>query len=97
VNYRLSNADSINSVAWVVEVLDAAQIRDAGPFLTGQTYTFSADVAALGPFGRGYRRTRFVFDLTEGGPKVIYRQNLDRLGWALGVETRETWLASVTP
>ena len=69
----------------------------AGPFLTGQSYQFSADMAALGPFGRGYRRTRFVFDLSEGAPKIIYRQNLSHLGWALGRETRQTWLATATP
>jgi DNA uptake protein ComE-like DNA-binding protein len=98
VNYRLSNADSINSVAWVKNVLTSAdQIREAGPFLTGQTYVFSADIAALGPFGRGYRRTKFVYDLTEGTPKIIYRQNLSHLGWALGTETRQNWLAKATP
>ena len=56
-----------------------------------------ADVAALGPYGRGYRRSRFVFDLSEGTPKIIYRQSLGHLGWALGRETRQTWLATATP
>jgi type II secretory pathway component PulK len=97
VNYRLSNAESLNSVAWVKNILTSEQMEQAGPFLTGQTYVFTADLAALGPFGRGYRRTRFVFDLTEGAPKIIYRQNLNALGWALGAEVRQTWLASATP
>lgn len=97
VNYRLANAGSMDSVAWVTKVLSAQEVREAGPFLTGQSYQFSADVAALGPFGRGYRRTRFVFDLSEGAPKIIYRQNLGHLGWALGRETRQTWLATATP
>jgi type II secretory pathway component PulK len=97
VNYRLSNSQSLNSVAWVKNILTSEQMDQAGPFLTGQTYAFTADIAALGPFGRGYRRTRFVFDLTEGAPKIIYRQNLNALGWALGAETRQTWLASATP
>jgi hypothetical protein len=72
-------------------------MSEAGPFLTGQTYVFSADIAALGPFGRGYRRTRFVYDLTDGTAKIVYRQGLSHLGWALGVETRRNWLAKVTP
>ncbi len=97
VNYRLSNSDSMDSVAWVAKVLSRAEAIEAGPFLTGQSYQFTADVAALGPFGRGYRRTRFVFDLSEGAPKIIYRQNLGHLGWALGRETRQTWLATATP
>ncbi len=97
VNYRLANTDNVDSVAWVTKVLARAEAFQAGPFLTGQSYQFSADVAALGPFGRGYRRTRFVFDLSEGAPKIIYRQNLSQLGWALGRETRQTWLATATP
>lgn len=97
VNYRLANTDSVDSVAWVTKVLSRAEAIQAGPFLTGQSYQFTADVAALGPFGRGYRRTRFIFDLSEGAPKIIYRQNLSHLGWALGRETRQTWLATATP
>lgn len=97
VDYRLANSDTVDSVAWVTKVLSRAEAFQAGPFLTGQSYQFSADVAALGPFGRGYRRTRFIFDLSEGTPKIIYRQNLGHLGWALGRETRQTWLATATP
>ena len=97
VNYRLSNSDAVDTVAWVTQVLSEEQIRQAGPFLTGQSYQFAADVAAIGKFGRGYRRTRFVFDTTEGTPKIIYRQSLNHLGWALGKETRQVWLATATP
>lgn len=94
VNYRLSNSSAVDSVAWVTQVLSAEQIREAGPFLTGQSYQFTADIAAVGKFGRGYRRAKFVFDTTEGTPKIVYRQNLSGLGWALGKETRETWLTT---
>jgi len=97
VNYRLSNASAVDSVAWVTQVLNEEQVREAGPFLTGQSYQFTADIAAIGKFGRGYRRTKFVFDTTEGTPKIVYRQNLSGLGWALGKETRQTWLATATP
>jgi type II secretory pathway component PulK len=97
VNYRLSNASAVDSVAWVKEVLNESELQQAGPFLTGQSYQFTADIAAIGKFGRGYRRTRFVFDTTEGTPKIIYRQQLSHLGWALGKQTRDTWLATATP
>jgi type II secretory pathway component PulK len=97
VSYRLSNPDATYSISWVKEVLTEAQILDAGPYLTGQSYQFSADIVALGKFGRGYRRARFVFDMTEGTPKIVYRQSLSHLGWALGLETRQNWLATATP
>ncbi|MGC3961421.1 MAG: type II secretion system protein GspK [Verrucomicrobiota bacterium] len=97
VNYRQSNSDAVDTVAWVTQILSDDQIAQAGPFLTGQSYQFTADVAAIGKYGRGYRRTRFVFDTTEGTPKIIFRQSLGHLGWALGKETRQTWLATATP
>lgn len=97
VNYRLSNSDAVDTVAWVTQVLNQEQIRQAGPFLTGQSYQFSADIAAIGKFGRGYRRTRFIFDTTEGTPKIVFRQSLNHLGWALGKETRQVWLATAKP
>jgi type II secretory pathway component PulK len=97
VNARLSNSSAVDSIAWVTQVLNDEQIQQAGPFLTGQSYQFAADIAAIGKFGRGYRRTRFVFDTTEGTPKIIYRQSLSHLGWALGKETRQVWLATAKP
>lgn len=97
VSYRQANAVDLSTIAWVKEVLTEAEAQDAGPYLTGQSYQFSADIAALGRFGRGYRRARFVFDTTEGTPKIIYRQSLSHLGWALGLETRQVWLATATP
>ena len=97
VSYRQSNPDrATNSIAWVVDALGqnnstALQALAAGDYITVQSYQFSADVAALGPYGRGYRRVRLVFDTSNGTPQVIYRQDLSHLGWALGRQVRETW------
>jgi len=52
--------------------------------ITTQSYQFTADIAALGPNGRGYRRVRFVFDTADGSPKIIYRQDLTPLGLGAG-------------
>jgi type II secretory pathway component PulK len=65
--------------------------KKAAPFLTGKTYVISADVAGVGHNGRGYRRTKFVFDRADDGAttaKLIYRRNLSSVGWALGREAR---------
>lgn len=97
VTYRNQNPSSLNSIAWVVDalgqnnstVLDALQATDC---ITTESYQFTADIAALGPHGRGYRRVRFVFDTVDGTPKIVYRQDLTHLGWALGKDARQTWL-----
>lgn len=103
VNYRLTNPDKLTSVAWIVDALgnnnastlDALQAADC---LTTQTFQVSADIAALGPNGRGYRRARFVFDTSDGTVKIVYRQDLTHLGWALGKDVRDSWvLAKATP
>ena len=103
VDYRQTNPDKLTSIAWVVDalgqnnssVLTALMAADC---ITAQSYQFTADVAALGPNGRGYRRMRFVFDTCDGAPKIIYRQDLTQLGWALGKEVRDKWvLAKATP
>jgi type II secretory pathway component PulK len=101
VDYRQSNPNNLNSIAWIVDALgassDAIQQLQQGDYITTQTFQFTADIAAVGPFGRGYRRVKFVFDVADGTPKVVYRQDLSRLGWALGDDVRQTFLAKVTP
>jgi type II secretory pathway component PulK len=100
VNYRESNAIDYNSFAWIVDALGSSSAAlttlAQGDYITAHTYQFSADIAAAGPFGRGYRRVRFVFDITDGTPKIVYRRDLSRLGWALGTQTRETWVTQNT-
>jgi type II secretory pathway component PulK len=84
--YRRSNEGNLRSVAWLLEALnddrEAAQL--AGPYITTHIYQVTADTVALGRHGRGYQRTKFVFDLSDGAPRVAWRQDLTHLGWALG-------------
>ena len=102
VNYRQANPDKITSVAWVIDALNvqgaaATQLaQQVGDTITTKSYQFMADVAALGPYGRGYRRVRFVFDTSTGTPTIIYRRDLTHLGWALGKDVRHVWLAKNT-
>lgn len=78
-----------NSVGWVKDVLGEASAIQAGPYLTGRSYQFTADFAAVGRFGRGYQRVRYVFDASGEAPRITARQDLTHLGWALGREVRE--------
>jgi hypothetical protein len=100
LTYR-QTAANLDSVAWIVDALGkdnpATEQLAAGDYITVQSYQFTADIAAVGPYGRGYRRVKFVFDITEGTPKILYRQDLSRLGWALGENVREQLLARNMP
>jgi len=89
VAYRQANPDKRRTVAWITEVLDAQALGQAGRYLTGRSYQYSADIAAVGHYGRGYRRARVVFETSGTTPTIISRQDLSSLGWALGEETRQ--------
>jgi DNA uptake protein ComE-like DNA-binding protein len=100
ITYRQSNPDKLTSIAWIVDALSqnssaltALQTNDC---ITVRSYQFTADIAALGPNGRGYHRTRFIFDTADGYPKIVYRQDLTHLGWALGRQVRQTLLNKPT-
>lgn len=94
VAYRQTSSASAQSIAWVAEVLtEAADQRQAAPHLTTHSYQFTADIAAVGHYGRGYQRTQFVFDTSDGTPKIRFRRDLSQLGWALGPYTRD-WLVA---
>ena len=95
VTYRSANPDKLGSIAWIIDalaqntnsVLPALQASDC---ITTQSYQVSADIAAVGPNGRGYRRVRFVFDTSDGSPKVVLSADLTQLGWALGKDLRDS-------
>ncbi|MDE3066139.1 MAG: general secretion pathway protein GspK [Verrucomicrobiota bacterium] len=97
ITYREQNPDNLASIAWIVDALGntspVVQALARGDYITTRSFQFTADIAAVGPYGRGYRRVKFIFDTSDGAPKIIYRQDLSRLGWALGEKVRETWVA----
>ena len=107
VTYRQQNPGYLNSIGWLIDALGnnndiirylrTSTANSGGGYVTTKSFQFSADIAAVGPFGRGYRRVKFIFDTSEGSPIILYRQDLSRLGWALGDKTRETLVAKETP
>jgi type II secretory pathway component PulK len=101
VRYREQNSSSLNSIAWMVaalgrdhQVVTTLAGRD---LLTTRSFQYGADVVAVGPLGRGYRRVKFIFDISDGVPKIIHRQDLSRLGWALGDRVRQQIGQTVGP
>jgi type II secretory pathway component PulK len=95
ISYRQGNAEKLQTVAWLTEVLDRESALQAAPYVTTRSYQFAVDVCAVGPYGRGFQRSRFIIDTTGDSPRVHYRQDLTRLGWPLG-QTVRTLLTSRT-
>ncbi len=88
VSYRQSPTDSLDTIAWVSEVLDEEKAIQAGPHFTTKSYQFTLDIAAAGKYGKGFRRSCFVIDTSEGEAKILYRRDMGKQGWALGSELR---------
>jgi hypothetical protein len=96
LNFRQSNPSRLNSVYWLIDAMQSLgtnAILAAGPWVTSHSWQYTADVAAVGHFGRGYRRVKFVFDCSGGVPQIVYRQDLTYLGWALGKKIHDQFLA----
>lgn len=87
--YRQSKSGSLTSVAWLAQALDEANAIQAGPYVTTRSYQYTADLAAVGHDGKGYRRVRFVLDASGEEPMIRYRQDLTAAGWALGPEIQK--------
>jgi hypothetical protein len=93
--YRQSNPPQTPSISWLKTALggNTSACAQAGNYVTAYSYQYTADVAAVGHYGRGYRRVRFVFDCSSGTPLIVYRQDLTHLGWALGKKLHDQLLA----
>jgi type II secretory pathway component PulK len=72
-----------SNLAWVTEALSREKAIGIGGAITAQSYVFSADILSIAANGRAFRRCRVVVDASSSPPKVIYRQDLTRLGWPL--------------
>ncbi|MBX3729527.1 MAG: general secretion pathway protein GspK [Candidatus Sumerlaeia bacterium] len=90
------DATTLQSVGWIVGVLDVDTCRLIGPHITARSFQYGLDVAAVGRGGRGFRRTFAVVDV-EQGARTIYRRDLARFGWPLGEELREQLRKDATP
>jgi type II secretory pathway component PulK len=98
VAYRQSNPSQLNTIAWIQDALgwtmenNQTNIVAAGPWICGRAFQFSADIAAVGHHGRGYKRVKYIFDVADGYAQTRFRQDLTYLGWALGKQIRDSLL-----
>lgn len=82
VAYRLAHPDELTSIGWLPAALSPEAVLQAGPFVTGESYQFLADIEAFGPHGTGRTRLRVIFDLSSGSPRIVQRQEVTRFGRA---------------
>ncbi|MFB3894067.1 MAG: hypothetical protein ACE15C_18825 [Phycisphaerae bacterium] len=71
------------NLAWVVQALTGPKAQAIGSLITTRAFQFSADIVSVSADGRAFRRCVIVVDARTSPPKVVYRQDLTRLGWPL--------------
>ena len=58
------------------------------PYITAQSYQFSADIVAVGGDGRAFKRVRIVVDCRTQPARIMYHKDLTNLGWPLPPDVR---------
>ena len=96
VTQRQQQSTPWTNLAAVGTILGQANASQAGRYLTTYSYQWCVDVAAVGRYGRGYRRMQMIVDGSTGTPQIVYRRDLSNLGWALGADERRA-LAQLLP
>jgi type II secretory pathway component PulK len=83
VSQRSVAGTDLTNLAWVLQALPRQKALAIGPYVTGRSYQFSADIVSVAGSGRAFKRCRVVIDARTSPPKVVYWQNLTHLGWPL--------------
>ncbi|HMO25045.1 MAG TPA: hypothetical protein PKB10_02140, partial [Tepidisphaeraceae bacterium] len=85
LNYRATNRPSNpRSVAWVIDALPnfSPESMNAAYFAGAGRY-WSADIVAVAPRGRAFRRVRIIVDTGTTPMRIIYRRDITDRGLPL--------------
>jgi len=90
LSYRGTTNTELTSIAWVVNVLDAAKAIEIGSYITVRSSQYSGDIVCLSGNGRAYKRYKAVFDMQTGSARIVYWKSLTSFGWPLDEEIVST-------
>ena len=79
---------SVSGLGWIVDALGPTKAASILDSLTSQSYQYSADIVAVSPDGRAFKRVKIVVDDRSGTAKIIFRKDLTSLGWPLPADVR---------
>ncbi|HEV2691144.1 MAG TPA: hypothetical protein VGV35_21455, partial [Bryobacteraceae bacterium] len=79
-----------SGMEWMFGQVSAAVLSRIGPYITGHSYQYSADIVAVTADGQSFRRVRVVIDCQKSPAKIIYRKDMTQYGWPLPKDIRDT-------
>jgi type II secretory pathway component PulK len=89
ISARASQSTLGEDITWVSEALGDSGLSETQDYLVGTSHAYSVDVVAVGQNGQGFRRSQFLIDTGGEEPTVVFRRDLEREGWALGMPLKE--------
>ena len=79
-----------SSIAWVSDALPMATAAKIGQYITNRSFFYSAEIVAVSPDGRAFKRVFIVVDARLSPAKIVYRQDKTQYGWPLPEQVRES-------
>jgi type II secretory pathway component PulK len=86
-----------SSIAWVSDAMSMANAAKIGPYITNRSFFYSADIVAVSPDGRAFKRVYIVVDARLSPAKIIYRQDKTQFGWPLPEQVRNSLRQGLGP
>ena len=90
IDRRSSSSTELESIAWVLDVLDRNKAVAIGSFITTHSYQYRADIVSVSHNGRAFRRYVTVLDTLESPARIKYWKSLTHMGWPLEREILTT-------
>ncbi len=83
ITKRSSSNTALDSVAWVLDVLDQSKAVAIGEFITTHAYQYRADIVSVSNNGRAFRRYVAILDTLQTPARIKYWKSLTHMGWPL--------------
>ena len=80
---RSSASTELDSIAWVVDVLDQNKAVAIGEFISTHAYQYRADIVSVSNNGRAFRRYVSILDTLQTPTRIKYWKSLTHMGWPL--------------
>jgi hypothetical protein len=87
---RTSSSAELDSVAWVLDVLDQDKVEAIGEFITTHAYQYRADIVSVSDNGRAFRRYVAILDTLQTPTRIKYWKSMTHMGWPLDREILTT-------
>ena len=78
---------STSSLTWAQSALGGLY-NAVQPYVTAQSYQYSADIVAVSGDGRAFKRVRIVVDVRTQPATIVYHKDITDLGWPLPPDVR---------